>query len=71
MERRVLGSVYGSARPERDFPALLRLYRRGRLPLDRLISHRLRLDELEQGFELLRSGTALRVVLDLSPNGHA
>jgi Zn-dependent alcohol dehydrogenase len=41
------------------------------LPLDRLISHRLGLDELERAFELLRSGEALRVVLDLTPNGHA
>jgi Zn-dependent alcohol dehydrogenase len=69
MERRVLGSLYGSSRPERDFVLILDLYRRGVLPLDRLISHRLRLEELEHGFELLRSGTALRVVLDLSPNG--
>jgi Zn-dependent alcohol dehydrogenase len=36
------------------------------LPLDRLISHRLPLDEVEHAFELLRSGTALRAVLDLS-----
>ncbi len=69
MERRVLGSLYGSSRPERDFVTILDLYRRGLLPLDRLISHRLSLDELDHGFELLRSGDALRVVLDLSRNG--
>jgi len=65
LERRVLGSLYGSSRPERDFPLTLDLYRRGRLPLDRLVSHRLRLDDVERAFELLRSGEALRVVLDL------
>ena len=48
MERRVLGSIYGSSRPDRDFPLILDAYRRGRLPLDRLISHRLSLDEVEQ-----------------------
>jgi len=69
MERRVLGSLYGSSRPERDFVLILDLYRRGLLPLDRLISHRLGLDELDRAFDLLRSGEALRVVLDLSPNG--
>jgi S-(hydroxymethyl)glutathione dehydrogenase / alcohol dehydrogenase len=69
MERRVLGSLYGSSRPERDFPVILDLYRRGLLPLDRLISHRLPLPQVDTAFELLRSGTALRVVLDLSPNG--
>jgi Zn-dependent alcohol dehydrogenase len=71
MERRVLGSLYGSSRPERDFPPILDLYRRGLLPLDRLISHRLGLDELDRAFELLRSGGALRVVLDLAPSGSA
>jgi alcohol dehydrogenase len=69
MERRVLGSLYGSSRPERDFSQILELYRNGRLPLDLLISHRLGLDDVDRAFELLRSGDALRVVLDLSPNG--
>lgn len=64
MERRVLGSIYGSSRPERDFVHTLRLYRSGRLPLDRLVSHRLPLEEAERGFELMRSGDALRVVLE-------
>ena len=64
-ERRILGSVYGSSRPERDFPALLELYRRGRLPLDRLVSQRLPLDAVEDAFAAMRGGEALRVVLDL------
>jgi S-(hydroxymethyl)glutathione dehydrogenase / alcohol dehydrogenase len=64
MERRVLGSIYGSSKPERDFPLTLDLYRRGRLPLDRLVSHRLPLEEVQRGFELMHSGDALRVVLD-------
>jgi Zn-dependent alcohol dehydrogenase len=70
-ERRVLGSIYGSSKPERDFPATLSLYRSGRLPLDRLVSHRLPLDEVEHGFELMRSGEALRVVLELSAGAAA
>jgi Zn-dependent alcohol dehydrogenase len=65
MERRVLGSVYGSARPERDFPTLLRLYRRGRLPLDRLVAARLPLEAVEDAFALMCSGSTGRVVLDL------
>ena len=66
LERRVLGSIYGSSRPERDFPQTLELYRSGRLPLDRLVSHKLPLDEVGRAFELMRSGEALRVVLDLT-----
>jgi alcohol dehydrogenase len=65
MERRVLGSIYGSSRPERDFALTLALYRSGRLPIDRLVSHRLPLAEVGRGIELMRSGEAVRVVLDL------
>jgi Zn-dependent alcohol dehydrogenase len=64
-ERRILGSLYGSARPERDFPALLDLYLRRRLPLDRLISARVPLEAVEQAFDSLRAATALRTVLEL------
>lgn len=63
-ERRVLGSLYGSVRPDRDFPLLLELYRASRLPLDELISHHLPLAEIETGMELLRQGAALRVVVE-------
>ncbi len=69
MERRVLGSIYGSTKPERDFQRTLDLYRSGRLPLDRLVSHRLPLDGVSEAFELMHSGVALRVVLDLSTEG--
>jgi Zn-dependent alcohol dehydrogenase len=65
MERRILGSIYGSARPERDFLTILDLYRRGRLPLDRLVSHRLPLDRIEDAFALLRAGEARRAVIEL------
>jgi alcohol dehydrogenase len=64
MERRILGSIYGSTKPERDFPRTLDLYRDGRLPVDRLVSHRLPLEEAERAFELMHSGDALRVVLE-------
>jgi Zn-dependent alcohol dehydrogenase len=65
MERRVLGSIYGSTKPERDFSQTLDLFRDGRLPLDRLITHRLPLEEAEHAFELMHSGDAVRVVLEL------
>ena len=64
MERRVIGALYGSARPDRDFPVILDAYRRGRLPLDRLISHRMRLEQIGEAFGLLRSGTAFRTVIE-------
>jgi alcohol dehydrogenase len=63
MERRVLGSLYGSSRPERDFVTILDLYRRGRLPLEKLVSHRFPFDRVGDAFDVLRSGSARRVVL--------
>jgi Zn-dependent alcohol dehydrogenase len=64
MERRLFGSIYGSSKPERDFPHTLALYRAGKLPLDRLVSHRLPLEDAARGFELMHSGEAVRVVLE-------
>ena len=69
MERRILGSIYGSARPERDFLTTLDVYRSGRLPLDRLVSHRLPLAEVNEAIDLMLSGEALRVVLDTTTEG--
>jgi Zn-dependent alcohol dehydrogenase len=62
-ERRVLGSAYGSVRPERDFPNILRLHAEGRLPLDRLITHRFPLPGTAEALELVRTGRAVRAVL--------
>lgn len=63
-ERRILGSAYGSVRPERDFPNILLLHAEGRLPLDRLISHRLPLEGAAEALELVRTGQAVRAVLE-------
>ena len=65
MERRVLGSIYGSARPERDFPMILDQYMRGRLPLDKLISHRMPLERVQEAVELVMAGAPVRAVLEL------
>jgi len=66
LERRVLGSIYGSARPERDVPTLLELYRRGGLPLDRLVSRHVPLEAIGDGIEAMRAGRAARVIVDLN-----
>ena len=65
MEKRILGSIYGSVRPDRDFPLILDLYMRGRLPLDRLITHRMPLDAAQDALDLVRTGEAVRTVLEL------
>jgi len=64
MERRIVGSIYGSAYPEHDFLTTLDVYRSGRLPLEKLITHRLPLTDVNEGLELMLAGEATRVVLD-------
>ena len=61
-----MGSPYGSTRPDRDFSATSSSTGPGRLPLDRLISHRLSLDRIGEAFDLLRAGSGRRIVLDLA-----
>ena len=52
-ERTLKGSYIGTCVPLRDIPRYIELYRRGRLPVDRLMSRHLRLDEINEGFDLL------------------
>ena len=65
-ERTLKGSYIGTCVPSRDIPRFIALYRQGRLPVDKLLSGRLRLDEINHGFDLLREGKALRQVVVFS-----
>jgi alcohol dehydrogenase len=49
--------------PSRDIPRYLDLYSQGRLPVDKLLSGRLRLDDINHGFDLLHEGKAIRQVV--------
>jgi alcohol dehydrogenase len=62
-ERNLRGSYYGSSVPMRDLPRYIALYRQGRLPIDRLMSERLTLDEINLGFDRLREGKTVRQVV--------
>jgi alcohol dehydrogenase len=62
-ERTLKGSYIGTAVPVRDMPRYIQLYRRGRLPIDRLMSGRLRLEEINLGFDRLQRGEAIRQVV--------
>ena len=57
------GVVHGSGVPRRDVPRLLALARSGRLPIDRLVSGTLQLDGINEGFDRLADGTAVRQLL--------
>ena len=59
-ERILRGSYLGSSVPARDIPRLVTLYDEGRLPVDRLLTHRIGLDEVNLGFDRLADGAAIR-----------
>lgn len=62
-ERTLRGSYLGSSVPGRDIPRFVELHAAGRLPVHRLLSHRLTLDEVNTGFDRLASGEAVRQVV--------
>lgn len=62
-EKTLKGSYLGSCIPSRDIPAYIELYKSGRLEVDKLISHTLRLEDINEGFERLAAGDALRQIV--------
>jgi alcohol dehydrogenase len=62
-ERTIKGSYIGTCVPIRDLPRYIELYRGGKLPVDRLMSGRLKLDEINLGFDRLHEGKAVRQVV--------
>lgn len=62
-ERTLKGSYIGTCVPARDIPRYIALYRAGRLPVDRLVSGYLSLDEINHGFDELHAGRAVRQIV--------
>ena len=62
-EKRIVRSSYGDARPRRDFPWIANEYLKGRLKLDELITNRIRLDQINEGFASLARGEGIRTVV--------
>ncbi len=63
--RRVQGGSFGGARGRTHVPQLVDLYMDGKLDLDGFISHRLRLDDVNRGFELMEVQDGIRSVIVL------
>jgi S-(hydroxymethyl)glutathione dehydrogenase/alcohol dehydrogenase len=63
MEKQVVGSLFGSGNPRYDIPKLLGLYREGQLDLDGLITKTYTLDEVNDGYDDMRSGKNIRGVM--------
>jgi Zn-dependent alcohol dehydrogenase len=64
-ERTLKGSYLGSANPSEMLPQLFDYWRAGKLPVEKLISGRLKLDQINEGFDRLASGEAVRQIVVL------
>ncbi|USI88938.1 S-(hydroxymethyl)mycothiol dehydrogenase [Rhodococcus pyridinivorans] len=58
-------SWYGDCLPERDFPTYVDLYQQGRLPLEKFVTERIGIDDVEKAFETMHRGEVLRSVVVL------
>ena len=57
------GSAFGGARGRSDVPKIVDWYMDGKLSIDPLITHRLKLEEINHGFELMERGESIRSVV--------
>ena len=62
-ERILQGSYLGSCIPARDIPAYIALYQAGRLPVEKLMTHKMKLEDINEGFERLAKGEAIRQII--------
>ncbi len=63
--RRICGSSFGGLKGREDVPALVRRYLDGDIDVDPFISHRLTLDEVNRGFELMEAQAGIRSVIEI------
>ncbi len=63
-ERSLRGSYLGSGAPSRDIPRFLGLFRRGKLAVDKLLTHRIALQDVNAGLDRLHRGEAIRQVIE-------
>src|SRR5687768_16735808 len=57
------GTAFGGAKGRRDVPKIVDWYMEGKIMIDDLITHRLKLDEINKGFELMHEGKSIRSVV--------
>lgn len=62
--RTLIGSYLGSAVPARDIPRFVELWRAGKLPVEKLVSATLTLDEINSGMDELADGRAVRQIIE-------
>ena len=62
-EKQIRGCLYGSSNVHRDVPMLANLYTDGKLMLDELVSHEIKLDDVNDAMDEMGSGEVARSVI--------
>ena len=57
------GTAFGGARGRTDVPKIVDWYMEGKIQIDPMITHRLKLDEINKGFDLMHAGESIRSVV--------
>ena len=57
------GTAFGGARGRTDMPKIVDWYMDGKIEIDPMITHRLTLDEINKGFDLMHAGESIRSVV--------
>ncbi|GBR53031.1 alcohol dehydrogenase [Neokomagataea thailandica NBRC 106555] len=62
--RRWIGSAFGGARGRTDVPKIVDWYMEGRINIDSLITHKLPIERINEGFDLMTRGESIRTVVE-------
>ena len=65
MGKKIIGSLLGDCHPQRDIPKFVNLWKSGQLDLEAMISHRVKLSEINSGFENVRETNGIRTVVEV------
>ena len=58
------GTAFGGAKGRTDVPKIVDWYMDGKIEIDPMITHKLSLDEINHGFELMHKGESIRAVVE-------
>jgi len=58
------GTAFGGARGRTDVPRIVDWYMDGKIDIDKLITHKLPLERINEGFELMHAGKSIRAVVE-------
>ncbi len=61
--KRIIGTWGGETLPQRDLPRYVQAFGRGQLPIEKLITHRFDLEDINKAFAVLKNGQAGRIIL--------